>query len=38
MNRHANIVTTIISGQIHHQDGHPPHIGQGPNQLSGGGF
>lgn len=42
MNRHANIMTsimsTIISGQIHHQDGHPPHMGQGPNQLSGAGF
>ena len=42
MNRHANIMTSIMSaiirGQIHHQDDHPPHMNHGPNQVSQDGF
>jgi hypothetical protein len=42
MNRHATIMTsnmsTIINGQIHHQDDEPPHVGHVPNHVSQGGF
>ena len=42
MYRHANIIasiiTTIISGQIHQkEDQPPPHMNQGPDQVSHGG-